>query len=145
MLVNQILAMKANDEIVSVRSTWTVNEAIRILGEKRIGAVVVSDDDKSALGILSERDIVRALMRDGAEILNGPISGLMTRKLSTCRTGDDALNVLERMTAGRFRHMPVMDEHEQMIGLISIGDVVSARLKELSAEHDALTSMIMGS
>lgn len=144
MLVKQILSMKASDEIVIISPGATVTEATRLLGEKRIGAVVVSDDGKTALGILSERDIVRALDREGASIMGGPISELMTRKLSTCRTGDDALDVLERMTQGRFRHMPVVNEAGDMIGLISIGDVVSARLKELSAEHEALTGMIMG-
>lgn len=145
MLVNQILAMKASDEIVTIRPTATVTEAARVLGQKRIGAVVVSDDGKTALGILSERDIVRALDRDGSGVMDKPISDLMTHNISTCHTGDDALAILERMTEGRFRHMPVVSAEGEMIGLISIGDVVSARLKQLSAEHEALTGMIMGS
>lgn len=145
MLVNQILSMKANTEIVTIRPDATVAEATRLLAEKRIGAVVVSEDGTRADGILSERDIVRALGRTGAEILDGPISDLMTRKLQTCTTGENALTILERMTEGRFRHMPVVNEAGEMIGFVSIGDAVSARLKELHHEKEALTGMIMGS
>lgn len=145
MLVNQILSMKASGDIVTIRPDATVAAATALLAEKRIGAVVVSEDGVKADGILSERDIVRALGRNGPEILKTPISDLMTRKLSTCTTGEDALTVLERMTEGRFRHLPVVDEDGRMIGFISIGDAVSARLKELNAEREALTGMIMGS
>lgn len=145
MLVNQILSMKANIEVVTIRPDATVADATRLLAEKRIGAVVVSKDGKKAEGILSERDIVRALGRNGPEILNGPISELMTRKLQTCTTGEDALTVLERMSEGRFRHLPVVNAEGDMIGFVSIGDAVSARLKELHLEKEALTGMIMGS
>ncbi len=146
MLVRQILSLKdAGVTIVTIGSTATVADAARLLAEKRIGAVVVSDDGKKPEGILSERDIVRELGKQGPDILAAPISKLMTRKVSTCVTGDDAHVVLERMTAGRFRHLPVVDEDGNMIGLVSIGDAVSARLKELNAEKDALTGMIMGS
>ncbi|MDN3712220.1 CBS domain-containing protein [Paracoccus cavernae] len=145
MLVNQILSMKASNEIVTVHPDTLVAEATRILSERRIGAVVVSEDDgKTASGILSERDIVRALGRNGPEILNGPIGELMTRKLVTCTTGEDALTILERMTEGRFRHLPVVNDKGELLGLVSIGDAVSARLKELHAEKEALTGMIMG-
>lgn len=144
MLVNQILSMKGSNEVVTIRPDATVAEAARLLAERRIGAVVVSEDGVTAEGILSERDIVRALGRTGAQILEGPISELMTRKLITCKTGDDAMGVFEVMTQGRFRHLPVVSGDGQMIGLISIGDAVSARLKELNAEKEALTGMIMG-
>lgn len=144
MLVNQILSMKASGDIVTIRPDATVADAARLLAEKRIGAVVVSENGSSADGILSERDIVRALGRNGAEILGNSVSDLMTRKLSTCTTGEDALTVLERMTEGRFRHLPVVNDAGEMIGFISIGDAVSARLKELHAEKEALTGMIMG-
>lgn len=145
MLVNQILVLKGNSEIVTIDPSKTVADAAKLLSERRIGAVVVSEDGTTPLGILSERDIVRALGRNGASVLDGPISELMTRKLSTCVIGENALTVLERMTEGRFRHMPVVDETGQMIGFVSIGDAVSARLKELHAEKEALTGMIMGS
>lgn len=145
MLVNQILSMKASNEIVTVHPDTLVSDATRILSERRIGALVVSEDGgKTASGILSERDIVRALGRNGPEILDGPIGELMTRKLATCTTGEDALTILERMTEGRFRHLPVVNDRGELLGLVSIGDAVSARLKELSAEKEALTGMIMG-
>lgn len=145
MIVKQILAMKAGpDEIVMIAPDTSVAEATRLLSERRIGAVLVSSDGKTPDGILSERDIVRELGRDGGAVLNRKASELMTRNLSTCVCGDDALTVLERMTKGRFRHVPVVDDHGKMLGVISIGDVVFARLKELAAEQEALTGMIMG-
>lgn len=144
MLVKQILSMKASGAIFTVAPTTSVAEAAKLLSEKRIGAIVVSDDGKIPLGILSERDIVRELGKRGASVLDQPISDLMTRKLMTCTTGEDALSILERMTEGRFRHLPVVNEAGEMLGIVSIGDAVSARLKELHAEKEALTGMIMG-
>ncbi|MBA4490239.1 CBS domain-containing protein [Paracoccus sp. S1E-3] len=146
MLVMQILSQKDAGAvaIVTIASTATVGEGAKLLAEKRIGALVVSDDGKKPVGILSERDIVRELGKQGPGILDMPVSDLMTRKVSTCVTGDEANSVLERMTAGRFRHLPVIDADGNMIGLVSIGDAVSARLKELNAEREALTGMIMG-
>ncbi|AGT07808.1 CBS domain-containing protein [Paracoccus aminophilus] len=144
MLVNQILSMKATAEIITIRPDATVAEAAKLLSDRRIGAVVVSEDGTTAHGILSERDIVRALGRNGPAALDGSIGDLMTRKLETCVISENALTVLERMTEGRFRHMPVVDGEGRMIGFISIGDAVSARLKELHAEKEALTGMIMG-
>ncbi len=144
MLVNQILSMKPSGDIITVAPATSVAEAAKLLSEKRIGAVVVSDDGKMPLGILSERDIVRELGKRGADVLAQPVSELMTKKLVTCTTGEDAMAILERMTHGRFRHLPVVNDAGQMIGLISIGDAVSARLKELAAEKEALTGMIMG-
>lgn len=145
MIVKQILAMKSGpDEIVTIRPDTTVAEAARLLSERRIGAVVVSSDGRRAEGILSERDIVRELGRSGAEVLDRKASEMMTREVSTCVCADDALTVLERMTRGRFRHLPVVDERGEMLGVVSIGDAVFARLKELNAEKEALTGMIMG-
>lgn len=144
MLVNQILSMKQSGAIFTVAPTASVADAARLLSEKRIGAIVVSEDGKVPLGILSERDIVRELGRRGAPVLDLPISELMTRNLATCTTGEDALAILERMTEGRFRHLPVVDENGHMLGIVSIGDAVSGRLKELHAEKEALTGMIMG-
>lgn len=144
MLVNQILSMKASGDIFTVAPDASVADAARLLSEKRIGAIVVSDDGKVPLGILSERDIVRELGKRGASVLDLPISELMTRKLITCTTGSSGLDVLNLMTQGRFRHLPVVDDAGEMVGLVSIGDVISARLKELAAEKEALTGMIMG-
>jgi CBS domain-containing protein len=143
MIVGQILKSKADMGVVSVKPTDPVSSAVAILSEKRIGTVVVSGDGETLDGILSERDIVRELGKRGVSALSAPVSEMMTSKLTTCTTADSADQVLEMMTEGRFRHLPVMD-NGKMIGLISIGDVVKARLAELSMEKDALAGMIMG-
>lgn len=145
MIVKQILAMKAGpDSLITVTPDARVADAAQLLSEKRIGAVVVSTDGQTLDGILSERDIVRELGRNGPEILERPVSELMTRRVNTCVCAEDALDVLNRMTQGRFRHLPVVDDDGRMLGVVSIGDVVFARLKELAAEKEALTGMIMG-
>lgn len=143
MLVAQILNSKANDTVVTIRSAATVSAAVETLSQRRIGALVVSDDGTTPLGILSERDIVRELGKRGPAVLQEPVAGLMTARLVTCTREDHADEVLARMTDGRFRHMPVMNG-TRMAGLISIGDVVKARLSELAMERDALEGMIMG-
>ncbi len=143
MLVHQILNDKAKEPVVTIKSDASVKDAVALLSEKRIGAVVVSDDGETPMGILSERDIVRELGRRGTTCLDDGVSAMMTKKLIGCERTDSADQVLVKMTEGRFRHMPVMDG-EVMVGLISIGDVVKARLSELSMEKDALQGMIMG-
>ncbi|AUH64346.1 CBS domain-containing protein [Paracoccus zhejiangensis] len=152
MLVNQLLSMKGDSgkpgvegaTIVTVKPTDTVADAVRVLSDLRIGAVVVSSDGKRPDGILSERDIVRQLGKNGAAVLDTPISDLMTKQVQTCTRSEDALVILDRMTKGRFRHLPVVDDEGNMLGVVSIGDAVSGRLKELAAEKEALTGMIMG-
>jgi len=143
MLVSKILDTKAEDGVISVAPSSLVSDAAKLLSEKRIGTVVVSADGQSLDGILSERDIVRALGSTGPSCLSQPVRSLMTAKITTCATSEQADVVLKKMTDGRFRHMPVMDGGK-MIGLISIGDVVKARLAELAMEKDALEGMIMG-
>ncbi len=143
MLVRQILNSKPSREVATVGPDVPVLEAAGLLAEKRIGSLVVSGDGAEPLGILSERDIVCALARRGRDCLQEPVSALMTRRIITCRLEESADQVLEKMTEGRFRHLPVMDGG-QMVGLISIGDVVKARLSELAMEKDALEGMIMG-
>jgi CBS domain-containing protein len=143
MIVAQILKSKADVGVVSVKPTAHVSEAVKLLSEKGIGTVVVSADGTSLDGILSERDIVREMGKRGTSCLNEPVSQMMTAKLITCSPSDNAIEVLEMMTNGRFRHLPVLEDGK-MIGLISIGDVVKARLAELAMEKDALEGMIMG-
>lgn len=153
MLVNQLLSMKTNsgkegiesNSIVTISPDATLGDAAKLLSERRIGAVVVSRDGRTPEGILSERDIVRQLGANGGDILSTPISNVMTKAVQTCTGGEDALVILDRMTQGRFRHLPVVDADGKMLGVVSIGDAVSGRLKELAAEKDALTGMIMGS
>lgn len=143
MLVSQILKSKPQPDVVTVAPTTTISEAARMLSEKRIGTVIVSRDGKSADGILSERDIVREIGAHGAGCMTYTVEKLMTSKLVTCRLEDAADEVLQQMTDGRFRHMPVVQDGA-LIGLISLGDVVKARLMELAMEKSALEGMIMG-
>jgi CBS domain-containing protein len=143
MLVQQILASKGDHGVITVAPGTTVQQVAELLSSKRIGAVVVSGDGKSAKGIVSERDIVRELGRRGAACLAEPVESLMTAKIVHCTRTEGTDAVLGRMTDGRFRHMPVIEEG-QMVGLISIGEVVKARLMELAAEKDALEGMIKG-
>jgi CBS domain-containing protein len=142
MIVSQILKTKA-DGVVTVTPGTSLREAVELLSTRRIGAVVVSGDGKTVKGILSERDVVRELGRSGPGCLDNPVEKVMTRAVLGCAPSDSADSVLETMTARRFRHMPVM-EGSQMVGIISIGDVVAGRLAELQMEKDALTGMIMG-
>jgi len=142
MLVSQILRSKAAG-VVTIAPEAALRAAAELLSEKRIGAVVVSTTGRDVRGILSERDVVRELGRRGTGCLDDPVEQVMTRAVHGCTPDDEAVQVLQVMTDRRFRHMPVM-EGDQMIGLISIGDVVAARLRELELEKDALTGMIMG-
>ena len=142
MLVNQILKGKAGG-VVTIAPDATVREAVELLAARRIGALVVSDNGTVAQGMLSERDIVRELGKRGTVCMDDKVSGMMTRHIYGCAPSDSADQVLEIMTARRFRHMPVIEDRK-MIGLISIGDVVAARVSELQLEKDALTGMIMG-
>lgn len=143
MLVQQILNAKPEQGVATVAPGSTLRQAVGVLSERRIGAVIVSSDGKRIAGILSERDVVRELGKRGAACMDDPVERVMTAAIVSCTRSDTAVQVLERMTEGRFRHMPVM-EAGQMIGLISIGDVVKARLDELAMEKDALEGMIKG-
>ncbi|MEP4195418.1 MAG: CBS domain-containing protein [Aliishimia sp.] len=143
MRVHQILKSKADDAVVTVPPSTTIREAADVLAKRKIGTVVISDDGQSARGILSERDIVRELAQRGAGILTESVETYMTSKLFTCTRDHAADDVLSTMTSKRFRHMPVVEDG-QLIGLITLGDVVKARLSELAMEKDALEGMIMG-
>jgi len=143
MLVKQILSSKPVAEVFTLAPSATLSEAATLLSEKRIGAIIISRDGKHPAGILSERDIVRELGNRGVTCMTDTVDKVMTAKLIGCSNADSADSVMHKMTDGRFRHMPVMDG-DVMIGLISIGDVVKARLSELSMEKDALEGMIRG-
>lgn len=143
MLVSQILKSKPDEGVITVPPGTTVASAVETLSSRRIGAVVVSPDGLRVAGILSERDVVRELGRRGPSCLAETVDSIMTAKIVSCGGNDRTDDVLHQMTDGRFRHMPVM-EGDQMVGLISIGDVVKARLMELSADKDALEGMIKG-
>lgn len=143
MLVKQILNSKPGQGVFTLKPDASLSEAARLLAEKRIGAIIVSSDGSRPLGILSERDIVRELGKRGVGCMADRVDKVMTAKLIGCTSDDSADSVMQKMTDGRFRHMPVM-QGETMVGLISIGDVVKARLSELSMEKDALEGMIKG-
>lgn len=143
MLVSQILKSKGTDGVVTVKPGSAVSAAAKVLSDKRIGTVVVSEDGRGVQGVLSERDIVREIGKRGAVCLSELVDDLMTRNIVTCARGDKADDVLAKMTEGRFRHMPVVEDGA-MVGLITLGDVVKARLSQLAMEKDALEGMIMG-
>ena len=143
MQVHHILKSKADDGVVTVPPDALVSDAAKLLAERRIGTVVISEDGSVALGILSERDIVNHLAANGAACLDAKVSEYMTSKLQTTHRDEEADSVLKRMTEGRFRHMPVIEDGN-LVGLITIGDVVKARLSELAMEKSALEGMIMG-
>jgi CBS domain-containing protein len=143
MLVHQILKAKGDDGVVTVKPGTLISDVSQILAERRIGGVIVSKDGQVATGIISERDIVRALAVKGAVCLTEKVDDMMTRNPVCCARNDTADDVLTRMTDGRFRHMPVVEEGV-LVGIVTIGDVVKARLQELSMEKDALQGMIMG-
>lgn len=143
MLVSQILKSKADETVVTVKPSTTIAQAAQMLSERRIGTLIVSRDDLIPDGIVSERDIVRCVGQNGAASLLEAVSSIMTAKLVTCSRDMRADDILEQMTEGRFRHMPVM-EAGALVGLISLGDVVKARLSELGMEKDALEGMIRG-
>lgn len=143
MLVQQILKSKSDDGVVTIAPDASLAEAAMLLASRKIGALVVSPDGKTVAGILSERDIVREIAAKGPSCLPEGIDMVMTRNIVTCSRDDTSDAVLGLMTQGRFRHLPVVDG-AQMVGLISIGDVVKAQLATLSMEKEALEGMIKG-
>jgi CBS domain-containing protein len=143
MTVANILKSKGSVAVETIGPDATVQDAAARLAEKRFGSLVVSDDGSTALGILSERDIVREIGRRGNAVLDERVDTIMTKKIVTCGRSDKAVAVLSTMTENRFRHMPVVEDG-RMVGLITLGDVVKYRLEELAMEKDALEGMIMG-
>ena len=142
MLIAQILAGKSPD-VVTMRPDATIAEVAKLLKAKRIGAVVVTDADGGLCGIISERDLARGLADHGADLLTLRVGDLMTREVSTCSPDDGIDQLMQQMTEGRFRHLPVVADG-RMIGIISIGDVVKHRLQELEQEAHMLHDYISG-
>lgn len=143
MTVAKILQSKGNSDVVTIAPDKSVAEAAEVLSERRIGSLVVSADGETVDGILSERDIVREIGRRGPGCLKESVTEMMTKDPVTCAKSDKADDILAKMTNGRFRHMPVIEDG-RMIGLITIGDVVKFSLEEVKMEKDALEGMIMG-
>jgi CBS domain-containing protein len=139
MTVRAILDSKGH-HILSVEPEAKLSAAIKLLGERKIGAVLVMSKGHIE-GILSERDIVRVLSERGAGVLDEPVSEVMTRKVISCRQNDTVAAIMEMMTTGKFRHLPVV-EGERVVGLISIGDIVKWRVQEYENEQEALRQYI---
>ena len=140
MTVARILAQKGRT-VVTVQPHRTLAEAAALLAEKGIGALVVSDAGSTVLGILSERDIIRAVARGGAAALESPVSRHMTGRVVSCTRGTAIEEIMELMTDGRFRHVPVVEDG-LLVGLVSIGDVVKHRIASVEAEQQALREYI---
>ena len=139
MTVRSILNTKGH-QIMSVGPDAKLSAAVKLLGEKKIGAVLVMNQSRLE-GILSERDIVRVLSERGAGVLEAPVSEVMTRRVVTCKETDTVAEIMEMMTTGKFRHLPVID-NGKVVGLISIGDIVKRRVQEYEAEQAALRDYI---
>jgi CBS domain-containing protein len=140
MTVKAILSVKGSD-VVTIEPTANLESAARILADRRIGALVVLGANHRIVGILSERDIVRAIAERGAAALSEPLSQVMTREVKTCKESDTVAEIMEWMTTGKFRHVPVV-EQERLAGIVSIGDVVKHRLHEMEREQEALRDYI---
>ena len=140
MTVKAILSIKGS-AVTTIEPTANVAAAVKLLAERRIGAVVVTGAEKRVIGIVSERDIVRALGSHGHAALELPLTDVMTRRVETCAPAETISSIMERMTAGKFRHVPVV-ENDRLTGIISIGDVVKHRLGEMENEQAALRDYI---
>jgi len=140
MTVKAILSRKGRD-VSTITPTASLSEAVRLLAQRRIGAVVVTGPDNRVAGILSERDIVRAISDRGPAALDENVAAVMTRKVSTCAESETVAVLMEKMTAGKFRHLPVV-EQGRLVGIISIGDVVKLRVEEIESETEALREYI---
>ena len=141
MTVRAILSQKGK-HVVTIKPTATLSEAVKMLAEKRIGAVVVNGPEEHLIGILSERDIVAAVAERGAPALDQPVGEVITRRVVTCTKSQTVGEIMEAMTAGKFRHLPVVDRG-RLAGIISIGDVVKFRLGEMEHESMALKEYIL--
>jgi CBS domain-containing protein len=142
MMTVSIILAKKGCEVVTIEPNANLAAAVELLAKKRIGAVVIVGADRRVVGILSERDIVRALAEQGREALDGPVSAAMTRKVSTCHERETISSIMERMTLGKFRHVPVVDQG-RLAGIVSIGDVVKHRLSEVERDSAAMRDYIL--
>lgn len=143
MKVRDILTQKQINGVESIGVHETVSTLVARLSEKKIGALVVTGSDGGLCGIISERDVVRGLAQDGDNCLRAPISKYMTADVVTAAPQDEKISVLEKMTAGRFRHVPIVDGGE-VVGVVSIGDLVKARIEMLQKDNEALQEFIRG-
>lgn len=140
MTVRRILAAKGRD-VVTISPESSLADAVRLLNERRLGALVVTDRSGAVAGIVSERDVVRSIAAHGPSSLEKPVSHCMTRDVVTTVESATIQTLMSEMTDGRFRHLPVVD-HGRLAGIVSIGDVVKHRLAEMEDEQQALREYI---
>jgi CBS domain-containing protein len=138
--IRQLLRRKGGD-VATIPPDASVRDALALLAERGIGALVVSPDGRSVEGIVSERDVARGLHERGAALLTEPVSAVMTAEVHTCRPDASVHELAQLMTEKRVRHVPVVDDGV-LVGIVSIGDVVKARLDELEAERAHLVDYI---
>lgn len=143
MTVSAIMKSKGDAPVRTIPASASLAEAVEQLAANRIGALVVSPDGERVEGIVSERDVVRVLARQGAAALELPVAKVMTREVQSCDRSESSETLLQRMTEGRFRHLPVLEDG-RMVAIISIGDVVKHRIGEIEMEKNALEGMIKG-
>lgn len=142
MNVKKILDEKGRD-VVTVAADMTLYDVVAILNERRIGAVVIVDDASGIRGILSERDIVRAIAAKGAQALDGRVAETMTARVTLCSEDHTVNQIMEMMTVGRFRHLPV-EKDGRLAGIVSIGDVVRKRIEAIEREAEEMKAYIAG-
>ncbi|TQM61843.1 CBS domain-containing protein [Humibacillus xanthopallidus] len=141
MKISDVLRSKGGG-VVTIKPDDTVSHLLALLDEHRIGALVVSTDGAAVEGIVSERDIVRHLHASGTDVLDGPVSAIMTSEVTTGSAGDNIADLAGTMTEMRVRHVPIVDEDGKLTAIVSIGDIVKHRLSELQSERDALRDYI---
>lgn len=143
MRIREVLAGKARQEVITIRPDATVRDLLALLSEHNVGALVVSAEGTTVDGIVSERDVVRRL-HDDAALLERLVSDIMTANVETCGLHDTVNDLMQTMTERRFRHIPAVEDG-RLIGIVSIGDVVKARMSELEFERDQLDSYVHSS
>jgi CBS domain-containing protein len=141
MTVKAILSRKGS-AVVTIAPAASLADAVKLLSSHRIGAVMVTDPEGRVIGVLSERDIVRTLADRGAAALDQRVEQVMTRRVVTTVESDTVGEIMERMTAGKFRHIPVVED-DRLVGVVSIGDVVKYRLEEVERETNAMRDYIL--
>ena len=140
MQISQLLRHKGH-EVATIDGSENIRSALAVLAERGVGALVVSSDGKRVEGIMSERDVARGLHERGAALLDDPVSSLMTVEVHTCPPGARVTDLARTMTDHRVRHVPVVED-DVLVGIVSIGDVVKARLDELENEHKQMVDYI---
>lgn len=141
MTVETVLNSKGRD-VVTVAPDHSVAQAVEIIHTKRIGAVVVTGEGGAVMGIFSERDLIRGVAENGVAVVEQPVHTLMTELVHSCRVHHTVIDVMEMMTRRRIRHIPVLDDDDRLIGIVSIGDAVKARIAQTESEAEALKEYI---